>query len=123
MPRIERINEEIRHQVSLILQRDIHDQRIGFVTITKVDTAPDLRSADIYFTTIEAGSSSDDTFTGLKASAKLIRGLLAKRMRVKFIPKIRFINDNSNISKNRIDEIIDILNKEKESHNDTEQVD
>jgi len=113
--RIDKVNEEIRHQVSMILQRDIHDSRIGFVTIIKVDTSPDLKSADIFFTCIKQnGVSDEDTLKALKAKTGLIRGFLAKRIRLKFLPRITFIQDDSGVISNRIDEIIDIIHKDKE---------
>jgi ribosome-binding factor A len=114
MPRTDRINEEIRCHVSMILRKDVHDPRIGFITITRVDTSPDLKSTSIYFTAIQERGCKDDTLKGLKASKGFIRSLLANRMRVKFIPQITFINDVSESETNRIDEIIGMLHKEKE---------
>ena len=114
MSRVDRVNEEIRFHISTILQRGVHDPRIGFITITKVDTSPDLRSTSIYFTSMQRKGAVEDTLKGLKASRGLIRSLLAKRMSIKFIPQITFIDDVSEIENNRIDEIIDILHKEKE---------
>ena len=114
MSRVGRVNEEIRFHISTILQRGVHDPRIGFITITKVDTSPDLRSTSIYFTSMQDKGAVEDTLKGLKASRGFIRSMLAKRMSTKFIPQITFINDVSEIETNRIDEIIDILHKEKE---------
>jgi ribosome-binding factor A len=115
MSRIEKINEEIRVQISMILQKDLHDPRIGFITITRVDTSPDMRSASIYFTAMHDKNPGNDTLKALKASRGFIRSLLAKRVRIKFIPQITFIRDVSSIETNRIDEIIAMLYKEKES--------
>jgi ribosome-binding factor A len=112
--RIGRVSEEIRFQVSMILHKDLHDPRIGFITITRVDISPDLRSASIYFTTIKKPGTFEDTLKALKASRGFIRSQLAKRMSIKFVPKITFINDASWVETNRIDEIIDMLYKEKE---------
>ena len=112
MSRRDRLSEELRHQVSVILQRDIHDTRIGFVTITKVDVSPDLKSADIFFTNIE---NSGDSFKVLKDSVDFIRSLLGKRMRIRYVPRITFINDDSNQARNRVDEILDIIHKQKET--------
>lgn len=114
MFRRDKVSEEIRHQVSMILQRDIHDSHIGFVTITRVDISPDLRSADIFFTSIKQNDASEDTLEALKVSAGLIRRLLGKRIRMKFLPRITFIHDDSGEASNRIDEIIDIIHKDKE---------
>jgi ribosome-binding factor A len=114
MSRIDRVNEEIRFQISMILQRDMRDPRIGFMTISRVDTSPDLRSASIYFTVMNDKITSEDTLKALKASSGFIRSLLAKRMSIKFVPKITFINDVSKNEINRVDEIIGRLHKEKE---------
>lgn len=114
MSRIEKINEEIRVQVSMILQKDLHDPRIGFITITRVDASPDLRSASIYFTAMHDKNPANDTLKALKASRGFIRSQLAKRIRIKFIPQITFIWDVSKTETNRIDEIIGMLHKEKE---------
>lgn len=114
MTRMQRINEEIRCQIGLILNRDMHDTRIGFVTITKVDTSPDLRSASIYFTSIDDSGHAQDSLAALKESKGFIRSLLAKRIRIKFMPRLTFIKDVSGSEKNRIDEIIDMIHREKE---------
>lgn len=114
MSRRDRINEELRQQVSIFLQRDIHDTRIGFITITRVDTAPDLKSADIFFTAMEDDGKSLDA---LKDSVPLIRGLLGKRMKIRYVPRIRFIRDDSNQTRNRVDEILGIIHKQKEKGN------
>jgi ribosome-binding factor A len=113
MPRADRINEEIRYNIGMILQRDISDPRMGFVTITKVDTSPDLRSSSIYFTAMDDNGPNKDTLTVLKESKGFIRSLLAKRIRIKFIPRLTFIKDVSAVEKNRVDEIIDIIHRQK----------
>jgi ribosome-binding factor A len=114
MSRIDRISEEIRFQTSMILQRDIRNPRIGFITITRVDTSPDLMSASIYFTAMNDRVPAGDTLKALKASSGFIRSLLAKRMGIKFVPKITFISDVSKTEINRVDEIISMLHNEKE---------
>ena len=115
MSRMDKVNEEIRHQVGMILQRDIHDSRIGFVTITHVDTSPDLRSCKVYFTTLDEGDAYEETIAGLNASSANVRRELGKRIRIKFTPNIEFIHDAKDSESNRIDQIIDIIRKEKEN--------
>jgi len=115
MFRRDRVSEEIRHQVSMILQRDIRDSRIGLVTITKVDMSPDLKSADIFFTSIREDGTTEDVLRCLKASSGLIRRLLSKQIRIKFLTRINFIYDDSGKTGNRIEEIIDSIHKDKET--------
>ena len=115
MSRMDKVNEEIRHQIGMILQRDIHDSRIGFVTITHVDTAPDLRTCKVYFTTLDEGDAYEETIAGLNISSTNIRRELGKRIRIKYTPKIEFIHDVKHSESSRIDQIIDIIHKDKEN--------
>jgi ribosome-binding factor A len=112
---VDRMNEEIRYQISMILRKEARDPRIGFVTITRVDTSPDFKSASVYFTALNDWGPSDDTLKGLKASSGFIRSLLAKRIKVKFIPRITFINDIPDAATERIDDIFNMLRREKET--------
>ena len=117
MSRMDRVNEEVRHQVSTILQRDVQDPRIGFVTITRVDVSSDLRQAKIFFTTIEQGKSYEDTLSGLKRSTGFIRKMLGQRIRMKFTPDIQFVYDKTDDKKSRVEEILDMIHREKEGLN------
>jgi len=108
---MDKVNEEVRHHVSLIVQRDLDDPKIGFVTITRVEVSSDLRVAHIYFTTLAEDESFDDTLEGLNKSAGVVRNLLGRRIRMKFTPEIRFINDNSEKESSRIDQIIEKLHR------------
>ncbi|NQT94914.1 MAG: 30S ribosome-binding factor RbfA [Candidatus Omnitrophica bacterium] len=114
MSRIDRVNEEMRHRISEIIQKDLSDPEIGFVTITRVETTPDLKIAHVYFTTIEEGESFDKTVDGLNRSAGFIRKALGRRIRMKSTPEIQFIYDDVDKEKNRIDEIIEAIHKEEE---------
>lgn len=92
--RNKKISYTIRKQLSLLLQKGkIKDFRINkIITITRVEMSKDLRKADIYFSTYEE-SKKKETLKGLKSSVFLIRKLLFKNMRVKYIPIIYFYID------------------------------
>ena len=97
--------------MSLIIQRDLNDPKIGFVTITRTEVSPDLKNATVYFTTIEKDKSFEDTVDGLNRSAGFVRKLIGDRMRIKYTPKIVFAYDQAQDSSNRIDEIIEMIHK------------
>jgi len=119
MSRVEKVQEEIRQQVSLIVLKDLNDPTIGFITITRVKITADLRDAKIYFTTMADEESLEYAVNGLKRAVGFIRKLIGERMRMKFVPEIKFIYDESEKKSNRIDEIIEIIHREKEtSHGD-----
>ena len=124
MARVDRVQEELRHQVSLIMQRELNDSRIGLITITRVDASPDLKNAKIYFTAIKNEKSEEETFRedtakALNSSRGFVRRLLAKRIRMKFIPDISFLYDYSDTKDDNIDKIIEKIHKEKEERYET----
>ncbi|WP_196594372.1 30S ribosome-binding factor RbfA [Pectinatus sottacetonis] len=93
--RVEKMQEQIKHEVSQIILRSLKDPRIGFVTVTKVDLSSDLRNAHIYVSILGNEQQFKDTWQGLKHSVAYIRQELAKRIRVKFMPEIAFYPDDS----------------------------
>lgn len=113
MSRLKKVQEELRHQISLIVQQELKDPRIGFVTITRVEVTPDLKAAKVYFTTIGPKESFEDTVNGLNSSTGFVRKLIGERIRIKFTPQINFIYDDSPKRQDRIDEIIDKIHKQK----------
>ena len=115
MSRIDKVKEELRHQVSLIVQQELHDPRIGFVTITRAEVTPDLKDATIYFTVMETEKPVEETVKALDKAAGYVRKLIGQRVRIKFTPQIRFAHDDSEKSNERIDEIIDRIHKEKDA--------
>ena len=112
MSRIDKIQEELRQQVSMIVQQELRDPRIGFVTITEVELTADLKEAKIYFTIMDTGRSTEGTVRALKNSAAYVRRLIGQRIKIKFTPEIKFVYDDSQIRQSRIDEIIDKIHKE-----------
>ena len=93
--RLQRVAEEIRKEVAQILQKELKDPRVGFVTITHVRVTPDLRQATVYFSLMEGGKSPEETQEGLESARGFIRKLIGERIRIKFNPEIFFRHDPS----------------------------
>ncbi len=106
-----RVNEEIKQNISLILMREIEDPRIrnNFVTITKVDTAKDLRQAKVYFICLDP-TKKDEVLRGLFNSKGVIFGLLKRKIRIRYTPNLSFTYDDALIETNRILQEIHQLN-------------
>jgi ribosome-binding factor A len=113
MLRIERLQEELRHAVSSIVHQ-LRDSRIGFITITRVSVTPDLKVATIYFTSLNSQADLKETLKGLDSAKGFVRRLVAEKVRMKFVPQIRFMYDDSQLKYDKITEIIDRIHKEKE---------
>ncbi len=111
--KIERLNHAFQEEISMILQREIKDEDIKFVTITGVDTTSDLSYAKVYYTVLD-DAKRESTKEALDGAASFIRTKLAERVEVRHTPELKFIYDTSIDYGNHIDEIIDNINKKEE---------
>ncbi len=91
--RIEKINEEIKKELSYIIPK-LKDPRVHeFVTVTDVHTSPDLKTAKVYFTSMK--DDEDQVLEGLMRSSGYIRGMLSKTMNLRYTPELTFVYDTS----------------------------
>lgn len=93
--RLERINNLIRDEISAMLRKDLHDPLIGFVTITDVEVSPDLRHAKVFFSVLGDPEQVQNSIKGLLRARKFINSRLAERIELRYIPKLRFILDET----------------------------
>ncbi|MFA5008736.1 MAG: 30S ribosome-binding factor RbfA [Candidatus Omnitrophota bacterium] len=92
--RIEKVNSEIQKQLMDIIQKEIEDPCVGLLSITRVETTPDLKESKIYFSLLDE-TKYDRVKDILKAMNSFIRMLLGKRIRIKILPELKFIPDAS----------------------------
>jgi ribosome-binding factor A len=91
--RAERVSDQMKQEIADILMRKIKDPRIGFVTVTDVEVADDLRNAKVFVSVY--GSDKASTLKGLESASPFIRSELGRRMRMKFVPELLFRYDES----------------------------
>ena len=114
--RFNRVDEELKKQVSSIIMNDIKDPHLtGLISVTKAKVTPDLKYAKVYVSILNAKNIKQDLAI-LKKSAGLTRSLIAKRMNLRITPEIIFELDDSMEYGARIDSILkeiipDIKNK------------
>lgn len=93
-PRMRRVNaillEAIAEEVA-----DLKDPRIGFVTVTGVDTSPDLRNAIVFFSVLGTPEEQASTIEALGSAAPHVQSEVGRRIRLKYTPKLRFRVDES----------------------------
>ncbi len=89
-PRVERVAKELQHEIAKILQGEIKDPRLGFVTVTRVDLSKDLRHAKVFFSCLGSEEERKLSQEALDHSAAYVRGLVKKRFRLKIIPELVF---------------------------------
>jgi ribosome-binding factor A len=88
--RAERVSDQMKREIADILMRKIKDPRIGFVTVTDVEVADDLRNAKVFVSVYGKDEEKKASLQGLKSAGPFIRSELGKRMRMRFIPELLF---------------------------------
>ncbi len=93
--RTEKLQEFIKEQVSEIIQQQVRDPRIGFVSITDVEVSADMRHAKIFVSVLGDEDAKSGTMAGLDSALKFIRGELGRRLEMRYTPEIMFKLDTS----------------------------
>ena len=91
--RMKRVNEVIREVIGDAITSELEDPRIGFVTVTAVDTSPDLRSARVFVSVLGDAEERERTLAGLRASHGLLQAKIAREVRIKYTPTLSFHYD------------------------------
>ncbi len=93
--RIARLRELFKEETSAILQRQMKDPRIGFVSVTDVELSADLRHAKIFVSVLGDDEAKHRTMAGLASAQGFIRTELARRIRLRHVPAVLFRMDDS----------------------------
>ena len=103
--RLERVNSEIQKEVALIINNELRDPQItSMIGVSEVDVSPDLANAKVYLSVY--GGDAQDTLNRVKGAGSFIRGRLAKKVRLRIIPRLDFYLDNSQVYGQKIDELL-----------------
>jgi ribosome-binding factor A len=105
--RQERVADLIKREISDIILKTIKDPRVGFVTITRVKVSRDLKYAKIYFSVLPSLGNMEDSLVGLKSAHDFFRSELNKRIRLRYIPQLTFIVDDSLDYVEKIEQLIE----------------
>ena len=93
--RVERIQEQVREEVSQMLATEVRDPGVGLVTVTRVKVTGDLSLARVYWTIIGDAAERKKTAKALERAAGFVRHLLAERLTLRRVPEVKFIFDQS----------------------------
>ncbi len=110
--KIKRLNHTYQQEISIILDREIKDEVIKFVTITGVDITNDLSFAKIYYTVLDENRKLE-TQKALERASSFIRTKLAEKVDIRHTPELIFIYDTSIAYGEHIDKIIDKIKEDK----------
>ncbi|MFH1754034.1 MAG: 30S ribosome-binding factor RbfA [Candidatus Omnitrophota bacterium] len=110
--RPERVQEALRREISMIVQKEIKDPRLGFITVTKVEITKDLKNAYVYYSVLGKDKDANNAKHALQSAAGFIRKLVGDRISMRYVPAITFRQDKSLEHTKRIYEILDNIKKE-----------
>ena len=105
--RMRRINELLREVIGGAISSDLNDPRIGFVTVTTVETSPDLRTAKVYVSVFGSEEEREATLEGLRSSHGVIQSRIAAETRMKRTPTLTFHYDSTVERGMRISRLLD----------------
>lgn len=107
--RPDRVADQIRSELALLLAREVHDPGIGFVTLTRVQVSPDLQSARVLYTVLGDEQAKASCAKALGRATPFLRRQMGSRLRLKRTPELHFIYDDSIASQDRIERILNEL--------------
>jgi ribosome-binding factor A len=104
--RTDRLNEQLRQEITLLVRDEVRDPRVGLATITAVQTSPELDHAKVYFTTLGEDEERKEVLAGLRSAAPFLRRELGKRMHVRRVPELHFEIDRVLEEAQRIERLL-----------------
>ena len=104
--RPERVGDQLRGELGNLLAREVHDPGIGFVTLTRVQVTPDLQQARVYYTALGDEQARRNTERALHRAAPFLRRQIGGRLRLKRVPELIFVFDESIAGQDRIEQLL-----------------
>jgi ribosome-binding factor A len=105
--RMRRVNEAVKEVLSARLAEGLKDPRIGFVTVTAVETTQDLRHARVFVSVLGGDEDREQTLAGLTSAHGILQGAVAHELRMKRTPTLEFVYDESIDRGMRITELLE----------------
>ncbi|MGA9121417.1 MAG: 30S ribosome-binding factor RbfA [Bacteroidota bacterium] len=112
--RHERVASLLKEEIGSILQKELSNPAMGFTTVTDVRVTPDLRTAKVYLSIYGSEEVRQETMAILERDKPQLRSLLAKRVRIRFMPVLELIRDDTLDRVERINTILKKINDERD---------
>jgi ribosome-binding factor A len=105
--RQQRVAEQVRHELSQLIEHEIDDPRLVLISITDTTISSDLREANVYVSSLQGEAARAEVLAGLEAARGLLRHGLAARLKLRVVPELHFHWDKSLETGDRISQLID----------------
>jgi ribosome-binding factor A len=121
--RADRVADQLRSELAELLSREVHDPGIGFVTLTRVHITPDLHAARVYYTSMGDQASRRATERALDRATPFLRRQIGSRLRLRRVPELTFVYDDSIAGQDRIERLLGELRAGSSHPSDDDQND
>lgn len=111
--RTDRLDSQIRQELMQLLQREMKDPRVGFATITRVDTARDLGTARVWVSILGTDQEREETLAALNDAAPWLRRQLGGRLTIRHVPQLVIRHDDSIQAGDRVLRLLRELEEER----------
>ncbi len=91
--RTDRVAEQIRRELAVLIQQELKDPRVGMATVSEVRVSSDLTHAKVYVTVLDGPEQAAETLAALNHAAGFLRRELGRRLVLRVIPQLRFFHD------------------------------
>jgi ribosome-binding factor A len=112
------VADEIQQIISVLLQREMKDPRIGFVTVTQVEVTQDLKYARVFVSVMGSPEEQRNTMAALASGRGFMRRELASRMEIRAVPELQFKLDKGMEYSDRINRLLNELKEAETSTTD-----
>lgn len=112
--RTQRLSQLLKEEIARLLQREVKDARIGMVTVSEVETSPDLKHATVYVQVMGDEVRKKEALAGLASAAGFIRSRLGRELRIRRAPELQFVVDRTQERAARIAELLSEIDPEAE---------
>ncbi|HZG15127.1 MAG TPA: 30S ribosome-binding factor RbfA [Candidatus Bathyarchaeia archaeon] len=116
--RMSRVGEEIKKELSVLLQREMKDPRIGFVTVTGVEVTSDLQQAKVFVSIFGNEEQRAASLAGLQKAKGFLRSEIGKRVKLRHVPDLLFKLDESIDYGNKINTLLREISVEGDARHD-----
>ena len=111
--RSDRVGDLLLELISQLLTKEVSDPRIGPITLTGAEVSKDLRHARIFFSLLGDERRRTEALSGLKSATGFIRAKIAKELKLRFVPTIEFVFDETQDQAQRIEDLLKQVKKDR----------
>ncbi len=105
--RQQRVAEQVRHELSELIEREINDPRLELISVTDATVSSDLREVNVYVSSLQGEAARAEVLAGLEAARGFLRRRLGERLKLRVVPNLHFHWDKSLETGDRISRLID----------------